>query len=160
MGAIAEDFKRLLAVLAPEKRKMIGRELAPIMDSKHSQQQSEREKPERLKHTRLSMMATAEEDQRKQIEDMAQLQAEVVEQEAYIKKLRAQIAQLERGETIGAKPTTDPDSQEQDATNSTDAIASAAADAVTTYGAAALQKVKGKKERKDSGSDLSDVSEG
>merc|ERR1712107_380921 len=50
--AIAEDFKRLLAVLAPEKRKMIGRELAPIMVSKHNQQQSEREKPN--KHTRLS----------------------------------------------------------------------------------------------------------
>merc|ERR1712048_92045 len=55
-------------------------------------------------HTRLSMMATAEEAERKQVEDMAQLQAEVLEQEAYIKKLRAEIAALERGETTGFVP--------------------------------------------------------
>jgi len=94
--AIAEDFKRLLAVLAPEKRKMIGKEIAPVMDAKNSQQeQPEFERTVSKKKSRLSTIATEEQAQRETLATVDKMQHEVHEQEAYIKKLRHDIAAWE-----------------------------------------------------------------
>lgn len=83
--AIAEDFKRLLAVLAPEKRKHIGTEIGPVMqvgikDTKFKKSRSK---------------AGTDLMQKTQTENVDRLHGEVQEQEAYMVKLREEIAELE-----------------------------------------------------------------
>lgn len=98
--AIAEDFKRLLAVLAPEKRQAIGKELTfvlktaaittkPEKDNKHG-------KDGKHGKTRLSLRT---EDDQKTREDEAKLQSlhdEVTKQELQIQDLKETIKELER----------------------------------------------------------------
>jgi len=82
--AIAEDFKRLLAVLAPEKRKIIGQELVFIMNSNSQGGASPK------KSARAKAKAAQAAD-----EDIVKLKAEVQEQEERIRTLREEIFRVE-----------------------------------------------------------------
>lgn len=91
---VAEDFKRLLAVLAPEKRKMIGKDLNSIMDVSD---QAQRKKSKGLK-TRLAGVEDEETKSKREKEEMKvveNLQAEVQAQESHIRQLRKDIMDLE-----------------------------------------------------------------
>jgi len=79
--ALAQDFKRLLSAIAPEKRKFIGKELATIMSGSVS-------KPK----LRNSLQG---EFQREEDEVLGQLQAEIKQQEQRIKELQEEVARLE-----------------------------------------------------------------
>jgi len=79
--ALAQDFKRLLSAIAPEKRKFIGKELATIMSGSVS-------KPK----LRSSLQG---EFQREEDEVLGQLQAEIKQQEQRIKELQEEVARLE-----------------------------------------------------------------
>eukprot|EP00929_Paragymnodinium_shiwhaense_P026960 TRINITY_DN15935_c0_g2_i1.p1 TRINITY_DN15935_c0_g2~~TRINITY_DN15935_c0_g2_i1.p1 ORF type:complete len:535 (+),score=191.42 TRINITY_DN15935_c0_g2_i1:197-1801(+) len=93
--ALAEDFKRLLAVLAPEKRKTIGREIAPVMDPKFSMEKGRGVHREKSV-SRHSISIKEERAQREQIDTVDRLQLEIREQEAKMKDLRHEIAKLEK----------------------------------------------------------------
>lgn len=89
--AVAEDFKRLLAVLPPEQRRMIGQELAPVMDPKFqaaAKSKSRRSsRKQEVQDFKIDRAATV---------DVDKLHAEVQEQETYIGELRDEIARLEQ----------------------------------------------------------------
>eukprot|EP00448_Togula_jolla_P021147 CAMPEP_0170573856 /NCGR_PEP_ID=MMETSP0224-20130122/2989_1 /TAXON_ID=285029 /ORGANISM="Togula jolla, Strain CCCM 725" /LENGTH=402 /DNA_ID=CAMNT_0010896473 /DNA_START=82 /DNA_END=1290 /DNA_ORIENTATION=- len=97
--AVAEDFKRLLAVLAPEKRKVIGQEVSHIMNAstaKAPATATAKKAPTKGAKTRLSPPPTSQEAAEKEDNQKVQrLQAEVREQEERITKLREEIARLE-----------------------------------------------------------------
>eukprot|EP00746_Dinoflagellata_sp_MGD_P007618 gnl/MRDRNA2_/MRDRNA2_115113_c0_seq1.p1 gnl/MRDRNA2_/MRDRNA2_115113_c0~~gnl/MRDRNA2_/MRDRNA2_115113_c0_seq1.p1 ORF type:complete len:422 (+),score=92.48 gnl/MRDRNA2_/MRDRNA2_115113_c0_seq1:122-1387(+) len=80
--AMAEDFKRLLSALAPDKRKAIGKELASLL----SAQAANKGKSQRKE---------GPDDEAK----VQQLLSEISDQDDYIRELEAEIAKLEGGET-------------------------------------------------------------
>ncbi|CAE7897324.1 eryA [Symbiodinium microadriaticum] len=80
--AMAEDFKRLLAALPPEKRKIIGKDLMGLIDGDEVQRMQD-DVPQSL------------EDQQQEIEEIERLQGELQKQEEHIKKLKLEIAQIE-----------------------------------------------------------------
>merc|ERR1712232_1194113 len=81
--AVAEDFKRLLAVLAPDKRKLIGADIGPVMQvtAKESKKKGRFNK--------------GDDSSSKTTENVDRLHAQVQEQEAYIARLKEEIAALE-----------------------------------------------------------------
>ncbi|CAE7369944.1 eryA, partial [Symbiodinium pilosum] len=81
--AMAEDFKRLLAALPPDKRKVIGKDLMGLIDGDEVQRMQQDDVP-------LSL-----EDQQQEIEEIERLQGELQKQEERIKKLKLEIAQIE-----------------------------------------------------------------
>lgn len=85
--AIAKDFKRLLAVLAPDKRKLIGQELSNVMDaSVGGKSDNGARKENSVQH--------AEQDP-EEVATIRELRAEVNAQEARIRALRNEIAKIE-----------------------------------------------------------------
>mmetsp|Transcript_54195 Transcript_54195/g.115692 ORF Transcript_54195/g.115692 Transcript_54195/m.115692 type:complete len:571 (+) Transcript_54195:210-1922(+) len=102
--AIAKDFKRLLAVLAPEKRKAIGQELSFIMDPNAPGPEARMTKDRRSKKSAGGDKTAAglpdpEEQQKLQL-----LKAEVSQQEEQIRALRDEIARLEAEHQAQEKP--------------------------------------------------------
>jgi hypothetical protein len=79
--SIAEDFKRLLAVLAPEKRKILGQELAGLVETSNTPKQP--------------VARQDSEDEEDKLQQLEVLQAEVREQEERIRELKSLIAQHE-----------------------------------------------------------------
>eukprot|EP00928_Gymnodinium_smaydae_P053128 TRINITY_DN37190_c0_g1_i1.p1 TRINITY_DN37190_c0_g1~~TRINITY_DN37190_c0_g1_i1.p1 ORF type:complete len:489 (+),score=114.43 TRINITY_DN37190_c0_g1_i1:112-1578(+) len=104
--AVAEDFKRLLAVLAPDKRKLIGY-LIGRFDALESPEPGFRERRASTERRRSSTEGSSvgeSSSRRRESEMMAKreqdfdlLQAEVQQQEEHIQKLQAEIARLESG---------------------------------------------------------------
>lgn len=84
--AMAEDFKRLLSALAPDKRKAIGKELAGLLSSSSAKQGNGKRKD------------GADDDAKVQ-----QLLGEISDQDDYIRELEAEVAKLE-GDSGGASP--------------------------------------------------------
>merc|ERR1712224_366553 len=84
--AMAEDFKRLLSALAPDKRKAIGKELAGLLSSSSAKQGNGKKKD------------GADDDAKVQ-----QLLGEISDQDDYIRELEAEVAKLE-GDSGGASP--------------------------------------------------------
>eukprot|EP00930_Biecheleria_cincta_P086262 TRINITY_DN75584_c0_g1_i1.p1 TRINITY_DN75584_c0_g1~~TRINITY_DN75584_c0_g1_i1.p1 ORF type:complete len:578 (+),score=127.77 TRINITY_DN75584_c0_g1_i1:35-1768(+) len=94
--AIAEDFKRLLTVLAPEKRKLIGQELrAMIETTTDAQATGNSGKQRKAEAAKAADDATSMMERQKELDNLEKLQAEVQEQEDHIKRLKAEIAKLE-----------------------------------------------------------------
>lgn len=83
---MAEDFKRLLSALAPDKRKAIGKELAGLLSSSSAKQGNGKKKD------------GADDDAKVQ-----QLLGEISDQDDYIRELEAEVAKLE-GDSGGASP--------------------------------------------------------
>mmetsp|Transcript_5445 Transcript_5445/g.9706 ORF Transcript_5445/g.9706 Transcript_5445/m.9706 type:complete len:425 (-) Transcript_5445:97-1371(-) len=81
--AMAEDFKRLLAALPPERRKVIGKDLMGLIDGDEVQRMQQDDVP-------LSL-----EDQQQEIEEIERLQGQLQVQEEQIKKLKLEIARIE-----------------------------------------------------------------
>jgi chromosome segregation ATPase len=95
--AVAEDFKRLLAVLAPEKRQAIGKELMYVL--KTASISTKPEKPKRKgSKTRLSQIVAEGQRQAEEEAKLAALQEEVHQQEKEIKDLKETVQMLEREE--------------------------------------------------------------
>ncbi|CAE8625932.1 unnamed protein product [Polarella glacialis] len=93
--AIAEDFKRLLTVLAPDKRKTMGQDLAGLLDAREQDRAKEK----------VSLEA-----QQENLDLVEKLQAEVREQEEHIKLLKTEIAKIEAKKAFGG----DDDHSERD----------------------------------------------
>lgn len=105
--AVAEDFKRLLTVLAPEKRKLIGEDLSFIMDpattatpAHASKEAGRRPPPGKVWGTKP--VAKQDEDEEgaeggeaEDQEKVSSLKAEVKEQEERIRGLREEILRTE-----------------------------------------------------------------
>mmetsp|Transcript_44188 Transcript_44188/g.140764 ORF Transcript_44188/g.140764 Transcript_44188/m.140764 type:complete len:416 (-) Transcript_44188:161-1408(-) len=89
--AIAEDFKRLLAVLAPDKRRTIGKELAVVLEGPSKAARSAVAAITGAPRLSAEVQEVAEED----TEALEQLKAEVNQQEERIAELRAEIARFE-----------------------------------------------------------------
>lgn len=104
--AIAKDFKRLLAVLAPDKRKAIGQELSGVMDrqatvghrSTVTVAKRNTKGPDIAKFGHNPGSNSANADAFKQIRD------EVHSQEARIRELREAILKLEMQQLSGSDP--------------------------------------------------------
>jgi hypothetical protein len=93
---IAEDFKRLLAVLAPEKRQAIGQELTLVLktDPIKSKQDKDGKKPG--KRERLSMIVAQGQRNAERESQLGALHEEVAKQEMKIQDLKDEIKDLER----------------------------------------------------------------
>jgi len=89
---VAEDFKRLLTVLTPDKRRYIGLEMADVLNMTSISKQCSTPRS-----TRSSFQSEAEVEmqQDEKREKVASLQLEVFEQEERISELRRRIAELE-----------------------------------------------------------------
>jgi len=79
--AMAEDFKRLLAALPPDKRKVIGQDLMGLIDG---------DEVERINEPSFNLEEKAQE-----IEEIERLQCELQAQEEQIKDLKTEIARME-----------------------------------------------------------------
>jgi hypothetical protein len=77
--AMAEDFKRLLSALAPDKRKTIGKELAGLLSASSAKQGHSPKRKE------------GPDDEAK----VQQLLSEISDQEEYIRELEAEVAKFE-----------------------------------------------------------------
>lgn len=77
--AMAEDFKRLLSALAPDKRKTIGKELASLLSASSA------------KNGRGTQRKEGPDDEAK----VQQLLSEISDQDEYIRELEAEMAKLE-----------------------------------------------------------------
>eukprot|EP00747_Dinoflagellata_sp_TGD_P163379 gnl/TRDRNA2_/TRDRNA2_182004_c0_seq1.p1 gnl/TRDRNA2_/TRDRNA2_182004_c0~~gnl/TRDRNA2_/TRDRNA2_182004_c0_seq1.p1 ORF type:complete len:525 (+),score=126.63 gnl/TRDRNA2_/TRDRNA2_182004_c0_seq1:63-1637(+) len=93
--AIAEDFKRLLAVLAPEKRKTIGRELSNVLTSSSSISGGIDPKAKKRTTRRSSKEGEGGAGSEEALA-LATLQSKVSAQEERIRELREQILDLEQ----------------------------------------------------------------
>lgn len=94
--AIAEDFKRLLAVLAPEKRKGIGKELSFIMDPPKERSSSGANKQQSRRYTGNNESDGAESRGSQNEQQVVEsLKTEVRQQEERIRELREEISTLE-----------------------------------------------------------------
>jgi hypothetical protein len=97
--AIAEDFKRLLAVLAPEKRQAIGKELTYVLKAaSYSTKPEKQEKHGRKDKMRLSQLVADEQRHAEEEAKLSVLQVEISEQEAEIQDLKETIKILEAEE--------------------------------------------------------------
>jgi hypothetical protein len=96
--AIAEDFKRLLAVLAPEKRQAIGKELTFVLKTASVTGKNDKDGKHCKKDhkTRLSTIVAEGQRQAEQEEKLVALHDEVAKQERKIQELRETIKELER----------------------------------------------------------------
>jgi hypothetical protein len=96
--AIAEDFKRLLAVLAPEKRQAIGKELTFVLKTAAVSTKSEKEgKHGKKDHkTRLSQIVAEGQKHAEKEAKITALHEEVAKQEIKIQDLKSIIQELER----------------------------------------------------------------
>merc|ERR1712187_422182 len=85
--AIAEDFKRLLAALAPEKRKELGKEFAFVFEN-----------PDDGKTNTRNLRRGGEQERKARAEKEAieKLRAEVQKQEDHIQNLRQQISEIDK----------------------------------------------------------------
>jgi len=98
--AVAEDFKRLLAVLTPDKRKLIGKQIADVLCGPgHSCGSNADKNDRRLASKKKGSATVAEEDG-----TVIELQAEVAAQEESIRELRESIAELEAEEKAAGVP--------------------------------------------------------
>jgi len=97
--AIAKDFKRLLAVLAPEKRKLIGQELSFVMDPGASGAGKGGGKGDKDRKRKPQQSNANQEEQEK----LRNLKEEVTQQEERIRALREDIASLEAKNTASDK---------------------------------------------------------
>lgn len=98
--AMAEDFKRLLAALAPDKRKIIGKELAGLLLEQQKEQKSGKKGKRENQDEGARMLAI--------------LRAEVQEQEEKIKSLVAEVEALEPNRTFRfAAPPTEEEPEAQ-----------------------------------------------
>lgn len=99
--AIAEDFKRLLAVLAPDKRKLIGTDIGPVMQVTGKENKKRGRRRDEV------------EEEKKTTENVDRLHAEVQEHETYITQLKEEIAALEaqQGGAIQEEPPVIPASE-------------------------------------------------
>eukprot|EP00435_Cladocopium_sp_Y103_P009574 s2805_g2.t1 len=79
--AMAEDFKRLLAALPPDKRKVIGQDLMGLIDG---------DEVEKINDAPFNL-----EEKALEIEEIERLQCELQAQEDPIKDLKSQIARME-----------------------------------------------------------------
>lgn len=79
--AMAEDFKRLLAALPPDKRKVIGQDLMGLIDG---------DEVEKINDAPFNL-----EEKALEIEEIERLQCELQAQEEQIKDLKTQIARME-----------------------------------------------------------------
>mmetsp|Transcript_126852 Transcript_126852/g.237079 ORF Transcript_126852/g.237079 Transcript_126852/m.237079 type:complete len:506 (-) Transcript_126852:57-1574(-) len=93
--AIAEDFKRLLAVLAPDKRKGIGKELAVVLKTSSVAPGGKQKKEQKM---RLSQIARVDQAQAAEEAEINRLQSEVNAQEERIRELKEEISVLEKEE--------------------------------------------------------------
>eukprot|EP00933_Yihiella_yeosuensis_P065131 TRINITY_DN6878_c0_g6_i1.p1 TRINITY_DN6878_c0_g6~~TRINITY_DN6878_c0_g6_i1.p1 ORF type:complete len:542 (-),score=126.92 TRINITY_DN6878_c0_g6_i1:49-1674(-) len=97
--ALAEDFKRLLAVLAPEKRKLIGQDLAGLVAAQGNEKKGPSKFQEKMASSAEVDKAKGGEENVKEQQDNLQqletLQAEVRAQEDEIRDLTEQIRYLE-----------------------------------------------------------------
>mmetsp|Transcript_55239 Transcript_55239/g.131680 ORF Transcript_55239/g.131680 Transcript_55239/m.131680 type:complete len:453 (-) Transcript_55239:256-1614(-) len=84
--AIAEDFKRLLAILSPEKRRLIGSELVSSFGTSYAQQGT-------AEADRAGAQIDARRNQQSQHEE---LKAEIAAQEKQMQQMLEEIAELER----------------------------------------------------------------
>lgn len=94
--AIAEDFKRLLAVLPPDKRRLIGQELGPIIDV-NNEKQGQQGKNAKKKKPRMRVETGEEQAELKQLQD------EVKKQEDRIRELREEICRVEMAKVAAAE---------------------------------------------------------
>lgn len=78
---MAEDFKRLLAALPPDKRKVIGQDLMGLIDG---------DEVEKINDAPFNL-----EEKALEIEEIERLQCELQAQEEQIKDLKTQIARME-----------------------------------------------------------------
>lgn len=114
---IAEDFKRLLAVLAPEKRQAIGQELAPVLKTDAIATNREKDGKKGGKRERLSMIVAEGQRNAERESQLTALQEEVAAQEMKIQDLKDTIKTLERQEAEGSKlieATSAPTGQDSD----------------------------------------------
>ncbi|CAJ1396114.1 unnamed protein product [Effrenium voratum] len=95
--AMAEDFKRLLAALPPEKRKIIGKDLMGLIDGDEVERMQKDDTPLNL------------EEQQQEIEEIEKLQGELQVQEEYMKELKMEIARLEAESLLHEEGFTDLD---------------------------------------------------
>lgn len=92
--AIAQDFKRLLAVLPPEKRKAIGQELNDVLSHDLLSPSGAGSSPNRGQRKKTMFKGTQEVDMEEQAQ-AERLREEVKKQEQRIAELRQEIADLE-----------------------------------------------------------------
>lgn len=100
--AIAEDFKRLLAVLPPDKRKIIGQELSHIMDAQGPTSAGGKDNKRQLKKQQSKSrrhQVQPGEDRDK----VRELQTDVKQQEDRIKELREEIYRTETEQAAAAE---------------------------------------------------------
>ncbi|CAE8645743.1 unnamed protein product, partial [Polarella glacialis] len=110
--AIAEDFKRLLTVLAPDKRKTMGQDLAGLLDEvdKKAGSNNNKDKAGEAREQDRAKEKVSLEAQQENLDLVERLQAEVREQEEHIKLLKTEIAKLEAKKALGG----DDDQTERD----------------------------------------------
>jgi predicted nucleic acid-binding Zn-ribbon protein len=97
--AIAEDFKRLLAVLAPEKRQAIGKELTYVLKTASVVTKADKDGKHKQGHkTRLSQIVAEGQRHAEKEAKLAALHEEVAKQEMKIQDLKDTIKELERQE--------------------------------------------------------------
>jgi len=95
--AIAEDFKRLLAILALEKRQAIGKELTYVLKTPTTNKPEKPDGKDKHKHkTRLSQIVAEGQRQAEEEAQVIALQEEVQSQEKQIQDLKELIRTLER----------------------------------------------------------------
>eukprot|EP00931_Biecheleriopsis_adriatica_P089032 TRINITY_DN63228_c0_g1_i1.p1 TRINITY_DN63228_c0_g1~~TRINITY_DN63228_c0_g1_i1.p1 ORF type:complete len:525 (+),score=145.50 TRINITY_DN63228_c0_g1_i1:47-1621(+) len=109
--AIAEDFKRLLAVLPPDKRASIGSNLLSLLDGRDQ----ETEGRPRKDKMRATVTVASLEEQQQELQNVEKLQAEVSKQEEQITRLKQQIAKLEARKAFPDDDIDDSDEEEQGA---------------------------------------------
>lgn len=92
---IAEDFKRLLAVLAPDKRQAIGQELTSVLKTTAVSGKQEKE-GKKAKKERLNAIVADNQKNAERESKLSALHDEVAAQERKIEELKAIIVELER----------------------------------------------------------------
>jgi len=95
--AIAEDFKRLLAVLAPEKRQAIGKELTFVLKTASIATKPDKDGKQNKGHkTRLSQIVAEGQRHAEKEAKLATLHEEVARQEVQIQELKETVKELEK----------------------------------------------------------------
>mmetsp|Transcript_38916 Transcript_38916/g.70202 ORF Transcript_38916/g.70202 Transcript_38916/m.70202 type:complete len:519 (-) Transcript_38916:16-1572(-) len=94
--ALAEDFKRLLTVFAPDKRRLIGQELVDLIEGgqKGNEQQQ-------ASSRRKSFSQALLDEQQSDLDKLEELQKEVQAQEDHIRAMKNEIMKLESAKAFG-----------------------------------------------------------
>lgn len=106
---IAEDFKRILTTLVSEKRVIIGAELVELLDGQQAaanqrQQPSPKRSPTAANSSKKQVKSPAPEEPQED-EALSSLQAELLEQEAHIAKLKQKLEKLQATKHLTAVQT-------------------------------------------------------